>query len=47
MLSGDGVWQVKGVDVEEKGCQDGCLWDGILEASFVACNCGKIYMCKF
>jgi len=39
MLSGDCVWQVIGVDVEEKGCQDGSLWDAILEASsLVMCS---------
>jgi len=25
IFSGDGDWQVRGVDVEEKGCQDGSL----------------------
>jgi len=32
MLSGDGRWQVRDVDVEEKGCQDRSLWDVVLEA---------------
>jgi len=30
---GDGGWQVRGVDVEEKGCEDESLWDAKLEAS--------------
>jgi len=29
MLSGDGGWQVRSVDVEEKGYQDRPLWDTI------------------
>jgi len=32
ILSGDGSWQVRGVDVAEKGCQGGSLKDAILEA---------------
>jgi len=31
ILSGDGDWQVRCVDVEKKGYQDGFLWDAILE----------------
>jgi len=31
MISGDGGWQVIGVDVEEKGYQNGSLWEAILE----------------
>jgi len=33
VLSGDGGWQVRDVDVEEKGRQDRSLWDAVLEAS--------------
>jgi len=33
VLSGDGGWQVRDVDYREKGCQDGSLWDAILEES--------------
>ena len=33
ILSGDAGWQVRSVDIEEKECQDGSLWDAILEAS--------------
>ena len=31
---GDGGWQVRDVDVEEKGRQDRSLWDAVLEASW-------------
>jgi len=31
ILSGDGGWQVRDVDVEEKGRQDRYLWDTVLE----------------
>jgi len=31
-LSRDGGWQVRDVDVEEKGRQDRSLWDAVLEA---------------
>jgi len=44
ILSGDGGWQVKGLDVEEKGCQNGSLMDAILEAlqpSLFAVSGGK------
>ena len=44
ILSGDGGWQVRDVDVEEKRCQDEFLWDVILEASSPApfvFSCGK------
>jgi len=30
MLSGDGGWQVIGVDVEQKGRQDRSLWEAVL-----------------
>jgi len=30
ILSGDGDWQVRDVDVEEKGCHDRSLWDAVL-----------------
>jgi len=33
ILSGDGGWQVRDVDVEEKGCQGRSVWDALLEAS--------------
>jgi len=33
IISGDGVWQVRGVDVEQKGRQDRPLWVAFLEAS--------------
>jgi len=33
ILSGDGGWQFRDVDVEEKGRQDRSLWDAVLEAS--------------
>jgi len=33
IVSGDGGWQVRGVDVEQKGRQDISLWDAVLEAS--------------
>jgi len=33
ILSEDGGWQARDVDVEEKGRQDRSLWDAILEAS--------------
>jgi len=33
ILSGDGGWQVRGVDVEKKRCQDGSLWEAVLEVS--------------
>jgi len=33
ILSGDGGWQVRDVDVEEKGCQGRSEWDPLLEAS--------------
>jgi len=33
ILFGDGGWQVRDVDVEEKGCQDRSLWDAVLKAS--------------
>jgi len=32
-VSGDGGWQVRDLDVEEKGRQDRSLWDAVLEAS--------------
>jgi len=31
-LSGDSCGQVRDVDVEEKRCQDGSLWDAVLGA---------------
>jgi len=33
LLFGDGVWQVRDVDVEEKRRQDRSLWDAVLGAS--------------
>jgi len=33
ILSGDCSWQVRDVDVEENGFEDGSLWDAVLEAS--------------
>ena len=36
ILSGDGGWQVRDVDVEEKGRQDRSLRDDVLEASWPA-----------
>jgi len=33
MRCGDGGWQVKDEDVEEKGRHDSCLWDPVLEVS--------------
>ena len=36
ILSGDGVWQVRDVDVEESGFQDESLCVAVLEVSFVA-----------
>jgi len=33
ILSKDGGWQVRDVDVEEKGCQDRFLWETVLAAS--------------
>jgi len=33
ILSGDGVWHVRDVDIEGKGCQEGSLWNAVLEAS--------------
>jgi len=33
ILSGDGGWQVIGIDVEEKGRHNRSLWDTVLEAS--------------
>jgi len=44
ILSVDGVWQVGDVDVEEKGCQDGSLWDGVLVCGL---QLWKIDTCKF
>jgi len=38
ILSGEGVWEVRDADLEEKGCQDRSLWDAVLEVSFVASN---------
>jgi len=32
--SGDIGWQVRDVDVEEKGRQDRSLWDAVLEMCF-------------
>jgi len=48
ILCADGVWQVRNIDVEEKGCQqDGSVWDAVLEASFVFYIYGKIETCNF
>jgi len=33
LLSGDGGWQVRNIDCEEKVCQDRSLWDAVLKAS--------------
>ena len=33
IFSGDGGWQVRVVDIEEKGRQNRSLWDAVLEAS--------------
>jgi len=33
ILSGDGGWQFRDEDVEEKGSQNRFLWDAVLEAS--------------
>jgi len=32
ILSGDGGWQVRDVNVEEKVSQDRSLWEAVLEA---------------
>jgi len=32
ILSGDSGWQVRDLDVEEKGRQDRSLWHAVLEA---------------
>jgi len=36
ILSGDGGWQAKEEDVEEKGCLDRFLCDAVLQASYPA-----------
>jgi len=39
ILSGDGDWQVRGVDVEKKRCQDGFLCDAILDVVICSVCC--------